>query len=348
MSSDTIFACALKDRLKQLGLDDHVAMIFYLHTRADGIVHKAASESFRRYYDHMVQAADGTISVSDSVLDSFMQTGNGQFDRSSAFVVRNGIDPYIYVIDAESEVTKARAEIGLAPDLEKVVSYAGRLDKIKGSSFLARVLEHFDRSKDPKDSKVGFVIATPHVLNIDSASRHFKWVMRMERLIRENRLKIVLDISKFTRSDPRFRGHVHDILVDYARLRGYSEIEHHQAYGGMTNKPVQTFSDIYLHPSRSEGLPLAVVEAVLSGAYVIATPVGGIPEVVIDKTLGTLVEIGTDINAFVNKLIMEICGRDVQRTYDRAHLADHLASYTEGHMFTEFSKAVSQIIERKR
>lgn len=48
--------------------------------------------------------------------------------------------------------------------------------------------------------------------------------------------------------------------------------------------------DIYCQPSRSEGLGLAIVEAYASKLPVVATNVGGIPEVVLDGQTGYLVE----------------------------------------------------------
>jgi glycosyltransferase involved in cell wall biosynthesis len=47
--------------------------------------------------------------------------------------------------------------------------------------------------------------------------------------------------------------------------------------------------DIVALPSRSEGLPLALLEAMSAGRSVIATPVGGIPEALIDGETGLLV-----------------------------------------------------------
>jgi glycosyltransferase involved in cell wall biosynthesis len=47
--------------------------------------------------------------------------------------------------------------------------------------------------------------------------------------------------------------------------------------------------DYFLIPSRFEGLPFSLVEAMASGCQVIGTTVGGIPEVITNASLGTLV-----------------------------------------------------------
>jgi glycosyltransferase involved in cell wall biosynthesis len=51
------------------------------------------------------------------------------------------------------------------------------------------------------------------------------------------------------------------------------------------------FFDVSVLCSRSEGFPNAVIEALAAGCPVVATPVGGIPEIIIDRQTGLLVPV---------------------------------------------------------
>ena len=62
-------------------------------------------------------------------------------------------------------------------------------------------------------------------------------------------------------------------------------------------------SDVFCLPSYREGLPLAVCEAMLSGRPIVATTVGGIPEIVRDGVEGYLVPSG-DARLLANRLRM--------------------------------------------
>lgn len=52
-------------------------------------------------------------------------------------------------------------------------------------------------------------------------------------------------------------------------------------------------SDLYVHPSESEACPMAVLEACACGRPVVATRVGGTPELIVDNETGILIDPGS-------------------------------------------------------
>ncbi len=82
-------------------------------------------------------------------------------------------------------------------------------------------------------------------------------------------------------------------------------------------------ADILLLPSRSEGLPMSILEAMASGVAVISTPVGAIPDAIIDGETGLLVPPG-DVPALSHAIF---------RLLDDPALRHRLAVRTRGARF---------------
>jgi len=70
--------------------------------------------------------------------------------------------------------------------------------------------------------------------------------------------------------------------------------------GDKKEKIIET-SDIFVLPSYTEGLPISILEAMVNGLPIISTPVGGVPEAVIDEVNGFLIESG-NYNALADKI----------------------------------------------
>jgi glycosyltransferase involved in cell wall biosynthesis len=70
--------------------------------------------------------------------------------------------------------------------------------------------------------------------------------------------------------------------------------------------------DVFAFPSRFEGLCLAVIEAQAAGVPVVATPVGGIRETVVDGETGWLVPVG-DVDALAERISWVLEHRDEAR-----------------------------------
>jgi glycosyltransferase involved in cell wall biosynthesis len=78
--------------------------------------------------------------------------------------------------------------------------------------------------------------------------------------------------------------------------------------GWISNKVKNSWlqkADIYILPSYKEGLPISILEAMSYGQAIISTNVGGIPEIVIAKKNGILIEPGNlaEIEAAINFFI---------------------------------------------
>jgi len=104
-------------------------------------------------------------------------------------------------------------------------------------------------------------------------------------------VELVRSLHRVQREFPR----VKLLVVGDGRLRGIVEREGAmlgsavEITGYMEDPgPVLDVTDIYCHISHQEGLPLALLEAMAHGRPVVATPVGGIPEI-LDDSNGILV-----------------------------------------------------------
>jgi glycosyltransferase involved in cell wall biosynthesis len=71
-------------------------------------------------------------------------------------------------------------------------------------------------------------------------------------------------------------------------------IARHVVFTGFVEKipEIYSFTDVAILSSWSEGLPQSILQAMASGVPVVATKVGGVPEVVIHEKTGLLVEAG--------------------------------------------------------
>lgn len=71
--------------------------------------------------------------------------------------------------------------------------------------------------------------------------------------------------------------------------------------------------DVFVLSSHAEGLPLTILEAMAASKPVIASAVGGVPEVVVDGVTGILVPPG-DYNALVHAMIALLADKNMART----------------------------------
>ena len=135
--------------------------------------------------------------------------------------------------------------------------------------------------------------------------------------------------KRFPQCDFNLFGKMHaDMATLYqnppANVILHGEIGHEQLLVAMRN------SDFLLFPSYTEGFPLTVLEAMALGLAVIATTVGGIPEMIIDGKGGWLVA-PRDSMAL---------GAALQRFIDNPQQIAQMGQYNKAKSYAEFRYSI--------
>ncbi len=90
------------------------------------------------------------------------------------------------------------------------------------------------------------------------------------------------------------------MLEEQARRLGIWDAIHMPGYIGGISSLISEF-DVFAIPSRTEGLPLVLLEALFAGTPVAATRVGDMPEVLANCDSGACVDPG-DATSFANRI----------------------------------------------
>jgi glycosyltransferase involved in cell wall biosynthesis len=95
-------------------------------------------------------------------------------------------------------------------------------------------------------------------------------------------------------------------------------------------------------PSYQEGLPYVILEALAAGLPVITTPVGGIPDVVVDDVNGFLIQPG-DYAALAQKILL-LCGdRPLRERMGQANKEKILSQYSEQAIFERLGRIYNEL-----
>ena len=84
-------------------------------------------------------------------------------------------------------------------------------------------------------------------------------------------------------------------------INRYTNVHYKGTFNGFGSIDVSKY-DLLLFVSRSEGTPLIVLESVGANLFVVASKVGGIPDIISQGINGTLIEDPLDIGAYVNAI----------------------------------------------
>ena len=101
--------------------------------------------------------------------------------------------------------------------------------------------------------------------------------------------------------------------------------------------------DVLAMSSRSEGMPLAVLEAWAAGVPVVASRVGGIPELVADERTGLLTEFG-DVDGLAEALERLLSDRVLANRIRRAAGNRVETQYSLGQMAANYQRAYEELL----
>jgi glycosyltransferase involved in cell wall biosynthesis len=104
-------------------------------------------------------------------------------------------------------------------------------------------------------------------------------------------------------------------------------------------------ADVFVLPSRSEGQPMSVLEAMAHGVCVVASDVGGIPELVEDGRTGVLVP-PDDVDALVGALRRVLDDRDLRERLGAAGRQRVRSEFDVDVVWRRLEALYRQVIER--
>ena len=168
------------------------------------------------------------------------------------------------------------------------------------------------------------------------------------RLVPIKNLTLLLEAVKIAQSEvPHLRvvfvgdGELRDDLAAQAVALGIADIV--KFAGWQSNLP-EVYSDLdaTIITSHNEGTPACLIEAMASGCPVIATRVGGIPDMIESGTTGHLIPPG-DANALATAIVqLDKEPEQARRMADQAR-GDALVRYDEQRLVTDMSRLYGQL-----
>ena len=105
-------------------------------------------------------------------------------------------------------------------------------------------------------------------------------------------------------------------------------------------------SDVFVLPSNWEGLPYTVIEAMMAGLPVVATSVGGVPELVEDGVTGFLVP-RSDPEALAEALQRLIDDPELRERMGKAGRQKAMCEFTLDRMLRETEKVYEEVLGRE-
>jgi len=124
-------------------------------------------------------------------------------------------------------------------------------------------------------------------------------------------------------------------------------VSHLGSVHGVDKARIFASSDIFALPSyyAHEALPLVVIEAMMHGLPVVATNIGALPEIVLHRRTGELVE-PRDVGALASALERLLHDGNLRAAYGEAARAKYEADLTDARFEERLTRVLSKAMER--
>jgi len=141
-------------------------------------------------------------------------------------------------------------------------------------------------------------------------------------------------------------GSLREQLKAYAQVHQLGNRVH--LIGRQNNVPsVLAASDVFVLSSNWEGNPLAVMEAMAAGLPVVATQVGGVPELVESGKQGFLVPAGDRLR-FAGAMKMLLEDQEMRRTMGRAAQSRAMREFRVERMVENYANLYREMVQKSR
>jgi L-malate glycosyltransferase len=122
-------------------------------------------------------------------------------------------------------------------------------------------------------------------------------------------------------------------------------LQDHVRFRGETDELTSLYqaSDVFLLPSESESFGLAALEAMACGVPVVASEVGGLPEVVVDGETGFLATVG-DVSAMAESVLRLLLDDELHRRTSRLARARAEGSFRLGPAIDRYEAAYLHVL----
>jgi glycosyltransferase involved in cell wall biosynthesis len=167
-----------------------------------------------------------------------------------------------------------------------------------------------------------------------------KGIFEMVQMVADNKAeftgKLIIHIGGIGKVDELNELIIRNGLEDIVKFRGW--------FGESNKATLYKEVDAFILPSHNEGLPVVILEAMSYGLPIIATRVGGIPEIMEHEVNGFLFEKG-DVVAMKTAIRAYINNHDLMRTHGRNSL-ELVKNYFPGQVLPQIAAVYHRLLDK--